>query len=48
MKVGGGKERVRRWGRERVGDGGEKVGSGRGSGRGRERGGMGMCVREAK
>ena len=30
--------------RERVGDGGEKVGSGRGSGKGRERGGMGVCV----
>ena len=30
--------------RERVGDGGEKLGSGRGSGRGRERGGMGVCV----
>ena len=30
--------------RERVGDGGEKVGSGRGSGRGRERGGEWECV----
>ena len=44
MKVGGGRERVRQWGRERVGDGGEKVGSGRGSGRGRERGGEWECV----
>ena len=34
----------RGWQRERVQDGGEKVGSGRGSGRGRGRGGMGVCV----
>ena len=40
MRVGGGRERVRRWGRERVGDGGEKVSSGRE----RERGGEWECV----
>ena len=43
VKVGGRRERVRRWGRERVGDGRERVGDGRG----RERGGNGsVCVRE--
>ena len=46
VKVGGGREREYDDGGDRVGDGGEKVGSGRGSGRGRERGNGNVCKRD--